>query len=615
MSRKQQGMFTVCIMAFLIMVSGLYGSFFSHNSEVMPMGQIGGVFRAVDGTGLEDVRIDVYLQQAQVRSLHTGPLGEYSIKSLVPGIYSLEFQLPGAESIRQDVRVHPARNSFCNVRMESSPSIAFMLTIPIIPVEHSSLDMLMPQPVPVSGAYAAPYMPPVLPEAFLPVSSMPFYDVSAKPLTDVSVNVNTAYFSYLRRLLSAGRLPNPNAPRVDEMLAYMQPDISGSSADAFTVATQIMRHPYDPDRSFLYVGMKSPVLNTEKANPRNLYVVLDCSGRMGTEDKLYLAKESLRCFIEQMNQDTRLTIICARQDPLVISVDGKDKASAYLALDKISASGSGNVIDALQLALQQAIKLEHNGTAQLEHGIFPNTLSVPMYGEMWLFSDGFYSEQILQDMASTLALAHKQGILCTILGLGLDLYQDNNLYKVSGESSARYIYVDSLKEFQHQLQAGLLKYVPLTTQDLQLKFDFSGSSITRYRQIAVSGMDESSATSSASFTPNMLTSGQSISALFEIELPDTADIQSDSAGKLMLYYHSPHSAKPRYEEYDPSLTASAEAQQDMRDYVFTALFAKLLRDEVDVDGLSWHSLWDYVQNYASDSELKFMIQTATELQP
>ncbi|MDD4560660.1 MAG: hypothetical protein WCQ59_07475 [Candidatus Cloacimonadaceae bacterium] len=91
MSRKQQGMFTVCIMAFLIMVSGLYGSFFSHNSEVMPMGQIGDVFRAIDGTGLEDVRIDVYLKQAQGRSLHTGLRGEYSIKCISRRFMGVQF--------------------------------------------------------------------------------------------------------------------------------------------------------------------------------------------------------------------------------------------------------------------------------------------------------------------------------------------------------------------------------------------------------------------------------------------------------------------------------------------------------------------------------------------
>lgn len=213
MFRNQQGIFLVFI-AVLMLTSGLYGELSAGSLSSIPGGRIGGVLRSEEGVGLASVRIDVYMDRVQQNSLQTGARGEYRIESLSPGLYTLEFRHQNAEPVRRDVMVYKARDSFCNVRMETEDTFAADTFLPYR-AQNSSLDLLKPRPIPVSGPYVAPYMPPEPQENYVPLQSLPFYNVTQRPQADIALSANTAYFSYLRRLLADGILPDPEGIRVE----------------------------------------------------------------------------------------------------------------------------------------------------------------------------------------------------------------------------------------------------------------------------------------------------------------------------------------------------------------------------------------------------------------
>lgn len=615
MFRNQQGIFLVFI-AVLMLTSGLYGELSAGSLSSIPGGRIGGVLRSEEGVGLASVRIDVYMDRVQQNSLQTGARGEYRIESLSPGLYTLEFRHQNAEPVRRDVMVYKARDSFCNVRMETEDTFAADTFLPYR-AQNSSLDLLKPRPIPVSGPYVAPYMPPEPQENYVPLQSLPFYNVTQRPQADIALSANTAYFSYLRRLLADGILPDPEGIRVEEMLAYMQAEGPISSPDSITVSTQAFEHPFDSSRIFVRLVLIAPGHQSLQEtpfdpgrfiftpdsnaveqqplpdNPHDLYVVLDCSGRMGTEAKLYLAKECMRMYIEEMEEDDRLTIFCARPEERVLELDGKDKASAYLALDHISASGSGDILKILDMVMEKEQES----------------------GDLWFFTDGFYPEETQKALAIALAKAQGQGFHCTIAGVGRNPYCDDKLYLLARELGTGYIYLDSVHEFARQLHFGALRYREPFVQDLQVKLEFAPAAVKRYRQVAEKPRAGAGAESMTASVPGTIYSGQVLSALFEIELQDDVDPQEVMAGELMLQYRSPDNAEPIYGSFRLKQKICPPTQSSGQDHMAAALFGMLLREEQDSAKLSWQRLGEYEKENIMHPDLKTMIRTSAELQP
>ena len=57
-------------------------------------------------------------------------------------------------------------------------------------------------------------------EAYEKITDNAFKNVSDEPLSTVSIDVDTASYTNLRRFLNQGRLPPPAAVRIEEMLNY-----------------------------------------------------------------------------------------------------------------------------------------------------------------------------------------------------------------------------------------------------------------------------------------------------------------------------------------------------------------------------------------------------------
>ena len=66
------------------------------------------------------------------------------------------------------------------------------------------------------------YRPPnTASEAYEKITDNVFKNVSDEPLSTVSIDVDTASYTNLRRFLDQGRLPPPAAVRIEEMLNYL----------------------------------------------------------------------------------------------------------------------------------------------------------------------------------------------------------------------------------------------------------------------------------------------------------------------------------------------------------------------------------------------------------
>lgn len=126
-----------------------------------PRGNIAGVVRDADAEGVQNVEITIFKDSQPLRSILSAARGEYRIIDLEPGQYTLQFTHPQKLVLSRRINVHSSRNSFCNIRFGSVLSLSPpRLSTPRKIIEESAFIKAIKRPVPVSGAYAQPYLPP-----------------------------------------------------------------------------------------------------------------------------------------------------------------------------------------------------------------------------------------------------------------------------------------------------------------------------------------------------------------------------------------------------------------------------------------------------------------------
>src|SRR6185503_7904208 len=118
-----------------------------------------------------------------------------------------------------------------------------------------------------------------------------FLAPTSEPLSTFSIDVDTASYSNIRRMLTAGQLPPPAAVRIEEMVnyfgySYAQP----KGKEPFAVNMETAECPWNPGHVLLRVGLKGKEIARKARPASNLVFLLDVSGSMADENKLPLLK-------------------------------------------------------------------------------------------------------------------------------------------------------------------------------------------------------------------------------------------------------------------------------------------------------------------------------------
>jgi hypothetical protein len=129
--------------------------------SIRPNGNIAGVVRDNFGAGIQNVEIRIHHDGEFIRGIRSAERGEYQIQDLEPGQYVLHFKHHELLPLSREVTVRSARNSFCNIRLNAAQSLLRpRISLPQKIIKQSPFMQANRRPVPVSGAYAAPYVAP-----------------------------------------------------------------------------------------------------------------------------------------------------------------------------------------------------------------------------------------------------------------------------------------------------------------------------------------------------------------------------------------------------------------------------------------------------------------------
>ena len=309
-------------------------------------------------------------------------------------------------------------------------------------------------------------------EAYDRIDDNGFRRVSDHPLSTFSSDVDTASYSNVRRFLTSGTLPPPDAVRIEELINYFRFDYAPPTAgDPVSVTTELAACPWNAAHRLALIGLQTRSIDAATTPPRNLVFLLDVSGSMAPPDRLPLVRTALRMFTDTLNAQDRVAIVVyAGSSGLVLpATPGDHRERIHQAIAELEAGGSTNGASGIQLAYDVAAR------NYVKSGI--NRVILATDGD---FNVGVTSQG---DLVRLIEKERERGIFLSVLGVGRDNLKDSTMQKLADAGNGNYNYLDSLHEARRVLIAQAGATLVTVAKDVKLQVEFNPAAVAAYRLI------------------------------------------------------------------------------------------------------------------------------------
>jgi len=358
-------------------------------------------------------------------------------------------------------------------------------------------------------------------EAYDHVVENPFLLVTQNPLSTFSIDVDTASYANVRRLLNQGTLPPPGAVRIEEMVNYFDYDYPlPTGGDPFSVNVEVANCPWNGEHLLARIGIKGQEFDPDERPPANLVFLIDVSGSMRPPNKLPLLKRAMELLVQELAYDDSVAIVVyAGASGLVLpSTSCQDSGTILSALDQLRSGGSTNGGAGIQLAYDTAID------NFIEGGI--NRVILATDGD---FNVGTTSQGSLVRLIEEKA---KSGVFLSVLGFGMGNYKDSTLEKLADKGNGNYAYIDTLMEARKVLVEQMGGTLVTIAKDVKIQIEFNPAEVTAYRLIGyenrlLAAQDFNDDTKDA----GEIGAGHTVTAFYEV-VPAGVDIELPSVDPL-----------------------------------------------------------------------------------
>ncbi|MEQ8789865.1 MAG: VWA domain-containing protein [Pirellulaceae bacterium] len=312
---------------------------------------------------------------------------------------------------------------------------------------------------------AAEEYTPIHENAFLPVKG-------PQAVSTFSVDVDTASYSNMRRMLREGMLPHPDAVRIEELVNYFQYDYPQPKGDApFSANMELADCPWNGKHQLLRVALKGREIEAKKRPAANLVFLLDVSGSMDEYNKLPLVQNAMKLLVGELREDDQVAIVVyAGAAGLVLdTTSGKDELKIRDAIDRLQAGGSTNGEQGIVLAYEKALANFKDG------GI----------NRVILATDGDLNVGVTEDELLVKLIKEKAAndVFLTVLGFGTGNLKDSKLEKLADNGNGNYAYIDNLMEARKVLVEQIGGSLITIAKDVKLQLEFNPAEVRAYRLI------------------------------------------------------------------------------------------------------------------------------------
>jgi Ca-activated chloride channel family protein len=343
-------------------------------------------------------------------------------------------------------------------------------------------------------------------EGYDPIDESSFHTVKDQPLSTLSIDVDTASYSNVRRLIAAGTKPPKDAVRIEELINYFPYAYPGPSGDEpFAVHAEVSNAPWNPGHRLVSVGIQGRRIDMANVPPARLVFLIDVSGSMNSPDKLPLLQQSLTMLTRSLRSVDQVAIVVyAGAAGLVLPpTPGSNQTAILNAIHNLQAGGATAGGAGIQLAYDTAQRQFAKGAAN----------------RVILCTDGDFNVGVSSDgeLVDLIEQKRKTGVFLTVVAFGTGNYQDAKMQKLADKGNGHHAYVDTLiearKVFVQQLGGTLLTIA----KDVKIQVEFNPAQVKGYRLIGY----ENRLLAARDFNDDQkdageLGAGHAVTALYEI---------------------------------------------------------------------------------------------------
>ncbi|RWM11040.1 VWA domain-containing protein [Mesorhizobium sp.] len=335
----------------------------------------------------------------------------------------------------------------------------------------------------------------------------PVHGTAQDPVSTFSIDVDTASYSFVRRSLKEGTLPDPDTVRVEEMVNYFPYDWKGpdSAATPFNSTVTVMPTPWNGRTKLMHVAIKGFDVKPAEQPKANLVFLIDVSGSMDEPDKLPLLKSAFRLLVSKLKADDTVSIVtyAGNAGTVLMPTKAAEKQKILSAIDNLepggSTAGEAGIKEAYKLAQQSFVK----------DGI----------NRVMLATDGDFNvgQTDDDDLKQLIEKERKTGVFLSVFGFGRGNLNDQMMQTIAQNGNGTAAYIDTLAEAEKVLVEDASSTLFTIAKDVKIQVEFNPAKVSEYRLVGY----ETRALKREDFNNDRVDageigSGHSVTAIYEI---------------------------------------------------------------------------------------------------
>jgi Ca-activated chloride channel family protein len=444
-----------------------------------------------------------------------------------------------------------------------------------------------------------PSEPPTEPSPIIQILENDFTKTAEQAISTFSADVDTASYTYLRKLTSVGykfdqlKATAGRAIRTEELVNYFSYNYSApKNGELLGKNVTISKSPWNNDTMLLTIGLKAPEAEVEVQN--NLVFLIDVSGSMSGDDKLGLLKKAFSYLTENLDKNDRVSIVTYAGNERVVldGCEGYRKADILNAINNLQSGGSTNgeagIVKAYELAEKHFIAGGNNRIIMASDG----DLNVGISSADQLTS---YIEQ-----------KRDQGIYLSVLGFGTGNYRDANMEAIADNGNGVYYYIDGISEAEKVFGTDLFGTLYTVAEDVKLQVDFNSARVESYRLIGY----ENRLLANEDFENDQKDAGEvgashQVTVCYEIKLRESQNMSMSPLLTLRFRYKNPGEPISNLDEHQVGLNEiTTEMSDDMKFITSVIETCMILRSSKYIGDITLEEIMQTLSSLTLDDPYK-----------
>lgn len=378
-----------------------------------------------------------------------------------------------------------------------------------------------------------------------------------------ALDVDTGSFSVAQQFLAEGYLPEPDSIRPEEWInsfAYGDDPATGEALSITVDATT-----GGPDGTALVrLGITTANLDPVERPSANITFVIDTSGSMDIRERLGMVQASLALLVKNLRPDDTIAVVTYGDEatPVLAPTPVEEWRDIVDAINELTPSGSTNMEAGLMLGYEQA-----------RENFDSDDINVVVLASDGVANNGVTDPEVLTEQITQ---SGEEGIHLVTVGYGMGNYNDYLMEQLADQGDGFYSYIDTFDEAERLFVEELTPTLYVVAEQAKVQVVFDPDMVEEYRLIGYENrmLDDEEFTDDT-VDAGELGAGHQVSALYEVELADGADVD-DAAGEVSLRWQEP--GTDNVTEIDQDITLGDDGASDsVRMAALVAYTAEVLK--------------------------------------